>query len=54
MFFSLQEVFCGKETMCSVDGLHFGCMYRARVKAFNNCGEGEYSDIVGLQTTDGN
>ncbi|MBN3298747.1 TRIM9 ligase, partial [Amia calva] len=47
-----REVYVGKETMCTVDGLHFNSTYKSRVKAFNTSGVGQYSKTLVMQTSE--
>ena len=49
---SLQEVYVGTETICTVDGLHFNSTYKSRVKAFNASGVGQYSKTLIMQTSE--
>lgn len=51
--FFAQEVYVGKETVCTVDGLHFNSVYNTRVKAYNAVGVGPYSKTVVIKTSDG-
>ncbi|XP_076311736.1 E3 ubiquitin-protein ligase TRIM9-like [Tachypleus tridentatus] len=47
-----RDVYCGLETVCTIDGLHFNSVYRARAKAINSTGESRYSDPVSLHTAE--
>jgi len=51
--FPFQEVYVGCESVCTVDGLHFNSVYKARVKAINRAGAGAHSDVLHIQTSEG-
>ncbi|VDK74473.1 unnamed protein product [Dibothriocephalus latus] len=46
-----RKVYRGLETMCTVEGLHFHSIYRARVRAHNRSGYSNYSDRLVIQTS---
>uniref|UniRef100_A0A0R3VVY4 Fibronectin type-III domain-containing protein n=1 Tax=Taenia asiatica TaxID=60517 RepID=A0A0R3VVY4_TAEAS len=48
---AFRKVYRGIETMCTIEGLHFKSMYRARVKAHNPSGYSAYSDRLVIQTS---
>ncbi|ESO09821.1 hypothetical protein HELRODRAFT_117052 [Helobdella robusta] len=48
---AFRKVFAGKETICTIEGLHFDTPYRARVKAFNVAGDSGYSQCITLRTS---
>uniref|UniRef100_A0A0P4W887 RING-type E3 ubiquitin transferase n=2 Tax=Scylla olivacea TaxID=85551 RepID=A0A0P4W887_SCYOL len=45
-----REVYTGEERVCTIDGLHFDSIYRARVRAFNNTGTSAFCEPLCLQT----
>ncbi|KAK8754632.1 hypothetical protein OTU49_016941, partial [Cherax quadricarinatus] len=47
-----REVYTGEETVCTIDGLHFNSIYRARVRAFNNTGNSSFCEPLCLQTAE--
>ncbi|XP_039249538.2 E3 ubiquitin-protein ligase TRIM9-like [Styela clava] len=47
-----RDVYHGKQTACTIDGLHFNSIYRARVSAYNRAGRSPCSDVVQLQTSE--
>ncbi|VDD74624.1 unnamed protein product [Mesocestoides corti] len=48
---AFRKVYRGIETMCTIEGLHFRSVYRARVKAHNQSGYSAYSDRLVMQTS---
>ena len=46
-------MYCGSQTVCTIDGLHFNSVYRARIRSYNATGPGPHSQPVRLQTAEG-
>ncbi|XP_018011549.1 E3 ubiquitin-protein ligase TRIM9 isoform X2 [Hyalella azteca] len=47
-----KEVYNGDECVCTIDGLHFNSVYRARVKACSAAGASDYTPPLTLHTSE--
>ncbi|KAF2366649.1 SPRY domain [Trinorchestia longiramus] len=47
-----KEVYNGEECVCTIDGLHFNSVYRARVRACNTSGASDYTPPLTLHTSE--
>lgn len=49
-----KEVYYGAETICQINGLSPNSIYNARVKAFNQAGCSDYSQIISISSSPSN
>ncbi|CAL4062720.1 unnamed protein product, partial [Meganyctiphanes norvegica] len=49
---AFREVYTGEETVCTIDGLHFNSIYKARVRAYNSTGNSSFCEPLCLQTAE--
>lgn len=46
-----KQVYCGSDSMCQIKGLESNAVYNFRVKAYNQAGFSDYSQVISIPST---